>query len=87
MSKLLGKAQERDAGEGLSLPVPHPWHLIAMKLRAAKSGTRRTDAVDWSDILDLVQTCKIDLSDPEFQNIVLQFGRKESLQRMQREQR
>ncbi|MGI9173431.1 MAG: hypothetical protein ACR2F0_08995 [Chthoniobacterales bacterium] len=85
--KLIGKAQERDAGEGLSLPVPHPWHLIAMKLRATKSATRRADAVDWSDILDLVQTCRIDLSDPEFQKIVLQFGGEESLQRMQREHR
>ncbi len=85
--KLIAKAQERDAGEGFSLSVPHPWHLIAMKLAAAKSATRRATAVDWSDILDLLETCKVDLDDPEFQKVVLQFGGEESLQRMQREQR
>lgn len=85
--KLVAEAQEREAGEGLSLPVPHPWHLIAMKLAAAKSATRRSSAVDWSDILELLQTCKIDLGDPEFQKVVIQFGGEEALQRMQEEQR
>jgi hypothetical protein len=30
--KLESTAQPRDAGDGIQLQVPHPWHLIAMKL-------------------------------------------------------
>jgi hypothetical protein len=62
-AKLLAQAQERDAGEGMHLMVPHPWHLIAMKLTAANATTRRAGASDWSDIFDLLRTCKIDLGD------------------------
>lgn len=86
-AKLLAQAQERDAGEGMRLSVPHPWHLIAMKLTAAKSVTRRASAVDWSDIFDLIQTCKIDLADLEFRKLVVQFGGEEALDRLERETR
>lgn len=86
-SKLIAEAQERDAGDGLLLPVPHPWHLIAMKLVAAKSETRRASAVDWGDILDLICTCGIDVADPEFQKVVMKFGGEEALLRIQRKGR
>jgi hypothetical protein len=49
--------------------------------------TRRAGASDWSDIFDLLRTCEIDLKDPEFQNLVVQFGGDEALDRMQREMR
>ncbi len=81
--KLDGQAEERDAGEGMHLRVPHPWHFIAMKLTAAKSPQRRAGAADWSDILDLLRTCKIDLADPEFRKLVVQFGGNEALNRME----
>lgn len=84
-SKLQAKAQSRDAGEGLRLPVPHPWHLIAMKLTAARSATRRAGASDWSDIFDLLRTCGIDLNDPEFRQLVVQFGGDDALNRIDRE--
>jgi Nucleotidyl transferase AbiEii toxin, Type IV TA system len=84
-SKLQAKAESRDAGEGLLLPVPHPWHLIAMKLTAAKSAARRVGASDWSDIFDLLRTCQIDLNDPEFRRLVVRFGGDEALNRMERE--
>ena len=82
-TKLMAKAEDRPAGEGMQLPVAHPWHLIAMKLTAAKSRARRTGASDWSDIFDLLETCKIDLADPEFRKLVVQFGGEESLRRME----
>jgi hypothetical protein len=81
-ANLLAKAEERDAGEGMRLAVPHPWHLIAMKLTAAKAPGRRATGSDWSDILDLIRTCKIDLADPEFRQLVIRFGGEEALQRM-----
>jgi hypothetical protein len=82
-AKLMAKAREIDAGEGMFLPVPHPWHLIAMKLAAARSSARRPGASDWSDIFDLLRTCKIDLADPEFRELVVQFGGEDSLRRME----
>jgi hypothetical protein len=86
-AKLIAKAESRDAGEGMHLPVPHPWHLIAMKLTAAKSAVRRAGALDWSDIFDLLRTCKIDLADPEFRKLVVQFGGEEALYRMEHQTR
>ncbi len=86
-TKLTAQAQERDAGDGMQLQVPHPWHLIAMKLVAAKSPVRRTGAVDWSDIFDLLRTCKIDVADPEFRKLVLRYGGEEALRRMEDEGR
>lgn len=82
-TKLLARAQERDAGEGMNLLVPHPWHLIALKLAAAKAATRRAGASDWSDIFDLLRTCRIDLADAEFRKLVVQFGGEASLRRME----
>lgn len=82
-AKLSAKAQERDAGEGIRLRVPHPWHLIAMKLTAAKSTSRRAGSSDWSDIFDLLRTCKIDLDDPDFRRMVVQSGGEEALRRME----
>ncbi|HEX4666371.1 MAG TPA: hypothetical protein VH207_07210 [Chthoniobacterales bacterium] len=84
-AKFDAQAEERDAGEGMRLRVPHPWHLIAMKLTAAKSATRRAGAADWSDIFDLLRTCKIDLHEPEFRKLVVQFGGDEALDRMENE--
>ena len=82
-AKLLAQAQVRDAGDGMRLSVPHPWHLIAMKLTAAKSAARRAGASDWGDIFDLLRTCKIDLTDPEFRKLVVRYGGEEALQRME----
>lgn len=82
-ARLTAKAEQRDAGEGMHLPVPHPAHLIAMKLMAAKSSARRAGASDWPDIFDLLRTCQLDLADPEFRDMVLQFGGEESLRRME----
>lgn len=82
-AKLIAKAQEIDAGEGMLLRVPHPWHLIAMKIAAAKSSTRRAGASDWSDIFDLLRTCKIDRANPEFRQLIVQFGGEESLRQIE----
>ena len=54
-----------------------------MKLTAAKAPGRRATGSDWNDILDLMRTCKIDLADPEFRQLVIRFGGEEALQRME----
>ncbi len=84
-TKLAAKAVERETGGELRLPVPHVWHLIAMKLAAAKSSHRRAAAVDWSDIFHLVEACQIDLADSEFRSIVRQYGGNDALQRLDSE--
>jgi len=81
-SKLLEKSLEQNSGAGGVLPVPHPWHLIAMKLQAASAPTRRGSAVDWSDILQLILSCSINIADPEFRAIVLKYGGDSALQRI-----
>lgn len=83
--KLTAKAEERDSGRELRLPVPHVWHLIAMKLAASSSAQRRAEALDWADVLQLVKVCKINLADPEFRRIVQQYGGEDALARLQKE--
>ena len=84
-SKLIAKAEERETGKELRLPVPHVWHLIAMKLSAANSPQRRIEASDWSDIIQLIRVCKIDPTNPDFRSIVLRYGGEDAWQRLQKE--
>ncbi|MBA2271512.1 MAG: hypothetical protein H0W20_13100 [Chthoniobacterales bacterium] len=84
-AKLEAKAVEREAGGDLRLPVPHVWHLIAMKLAAAQSIQRRKEASDWPDVLHLVRVCQIDLANPDFRSMVMQYGGKEALRRLEKE--
>ncbi len=49
-----------DIGNGLSLAIPSPLHLIAMKLHALRSPARFENGIDLQDVKYLIKTAKID---------------------------
>lgn len=63
-----------DIGNGLSLAIPSPLHLIAMKLHALRSPARFENGVDLQDVKYLIKTAKIDTSSKEFTEIVERYA-------------
>ncbi|NOX99010.1 MAG: hypothetical protein GXP30_04630 [Verrucomicrobia bacterium] len=57
-----------------------------MKLQAANSSTRREDAQDWSDVIQLIQTQKLSLEDEAFIAIIKKYGGDDALLRLQQSQ-
>ena len=64
-------------GPDLEVPMAAPQHLIAMKLKACLAKERRTDATDWSDIVELSLLHNLNPeTDSKFEELVLKFGSK-----------
>jgi hypothetical protein len=80
--KLLSKSRNVSLIPKVDARLPHPEHLIAMKLAAHASPTRRWDNEDWSDIIKLIHKQKLSLEDPEFRAIVIKYGSEEILQKL-----
>lgn len=69
-----GASHRCDIGNGLSLAIPSPLHLIAMKLHAVRSPERFENGVDLQDVKYLIKTAKIDTSSKEFTDIVERYA-------------
>ncbi len=63
-----------DIGNGLSLAIPSPLHLIAMKLHALRSPARFENGIDVQDVKHLIKTAKIDTSSQEFTDIAERYA-------------
>ena len=83
--KLSAKARTMPLDSKTSVHLPHPTHLIAMKLTAFLSPYRRRDNADWSDIINMIREQKLSLDDPEFRAIILRYGSKEILKKLQKD--
>ena len=68
---------------GHEVRMPKPEHLVALKLHAASSPTRSKPAVDWEDIRQIVRICGLNISDPEFREIVRRYGGEEAVRRIE----
>jgi len=68
--------------ENISILVPKPEHIIAMKLHAAKSPTRGKPETDWEDIRQLIMIHQLDPRDAEFQSLILKHGGEESFEKI-----
>lgn len=79
--KIRRETQERTQGR-IVVRVPSPRHMVALKLHAANSPQRSEPEKDWLDIDVLVRTHQLDLSDPEFEKLILRYGGEKSLQRL-----
>lgn len=69
-----GASRGCDIGNGLSLAIPSPLHLIAMKLHALRSPTRFANGIDLQDVKYLIKTAKIDTSSKEFIDIAERYA-------------
>lgn len=70
-----GDSRRCDIGNGLSLAIPSPLHLIALKLHALRSSPARFEnGIDLLDVKYLIKTAKIDTSSKEFIDIVERYA-------------
>lgn len=76
--KLIVDAEEMNlAGERVFLPRPE--YLVALKLHAAASPTRRNPEVDWEDIRQIVRICGLDPEEKSFRALILRYGGEDAL--------
>ena len=74
-----------DIGNGLSLAIPSPLHLIAMKLHALRSPERIETGIDLQDVKHLIKAAKIDTSSKEFTEIAERYATEKIQARILRE--
>ena len=73
-STIQRESRRCDIGNGLSLVIPSPLHLIAMKLHALRSPQRFESGVDLQDVKHLIKAAKIDISNREFIEIAERYA-------------
>lgn len=64
---------------GVSLRVPKPTHLIALKLHALKNPARAARGKDLPDIVQLMRIAELDLADPELDAILRRYADKRTI--------
>ena len=69
---------------GISIQVPAPLHLIAMKLHALRHGKPEREAKDLTDIYELVQLNDIDVTSDVFRSLCESYGTTELYERIRR---
>ncbi len=67
-------SRRSDIGNGFSIPIPSPLHLIAMKLHALRSPARLMNGIDLQDVKYLIKKGKIDTSSKEFTDIAERYA-------------
>jgi hypothetical protein len=77
LAKIAAESSLRDFG-GEKLSVPHPLHLIALKLHAMKNPARLKAGKDLPDILHLVRICELDPKSSQFAEILQRYGNEET---------
>jgi hypothetical protein len=80
--KLGQGAVETDLG-GIPALVPRPEYLVALKLHAAASPTRKNPETDWNDIRQIVRICRLDPKDESFRALILRYGGEDGLARLE----
>jgi hypothetical protein len=68
---------------GHDVLLPRPEHLVALKLHAAKAPDRSRPEADWEDIRQIVRMCGLNLDNAEFREIVLRYGGKDAIDRVE----
>jgi hypothetical protein len=56
-----------------------------MKLQAANSPNRRSNAMDWSDLLQIIKAQNLNLADEEFSAIIDKYGGSDAMRRLKRD--
>lgn len=72
-----------EASGGATPKTPSARHMVALKLHAACSPDRSKPDQDWEDIRQLVMLHRLDPWESTFHDLILRYGGKESLERIQ----
>jgi hypothetical protein len=68
------------AGEAVHLPRPD--YLVALKLHATASPTRRRREQDWEDIYQIIRICQLNPDDDSFRSLILRYGGDDALRKI-----
>ena len=85
--KIQSDSRRCDIGNDLSLAIPSPLHLIAMKLHALRIPERLKHGIDLQDVKHLIKAAKIDTSGKEFAEIAERYATETVRARILRELR
>jgi len=77
-AKLRAEAVSKPSGQ-VEVLLPSAPHLVALKLFAAKSPTRRSPGKDWTDIEEIIRRHKLDPGNQKFADLIRRYGGEESL--------
>jgi hypothetical protein len=80
-AKLRGEAEAKASGR-VTVRVPSPLHLVALKLHAASSPQRSDPEKDWGDIFQLVKRHRLDPNQQPFADLVKRYGGEAALDRL-----
>lgn len=70
--------------DGVTLKVPSPLHLIALKLHALKHGKPERDAKDLTDVFELVRLGHIEVSSDTFRALCEKYATNEIYEKIRR---
>lgn len=73
----LGYASSDSDLEGIAMRVPKLEHLIALKLHALKGNRSLRVLKDMDDVIRLIEINKLNIQEPEFKAIALNYGGEE----------
>jgi hypothetical protein len=82
-ANLRGEAEAKASGR-VTVCVPSPSHMVALKLHAASSPQRSDPEKDWADIFQLVKRHHLDLNQEPFAGLVRRYGGEEALERLKK---
>jgi hypothetical protein len=68
------ESRRSDIGNNLTVAIPSPLHLIAMKLHALRNPQHLENGVDLQDVTHLIAAAKIDTSSKEFTDIAERYA-------------
>lgn len=80
-AQIAAQGTRRDLA-GLTLVIPVPRHLLAMKLHALKHGATSRNAKDFQDALELIRRDGVKVGSGEFSDFCLRFGNADILRRL-----
>lgn len=79
--KLRAEAVAKPSGQ-VTVHVPSPQHLVALKLHAATDPQRADAEKDWNDIVHLVRRHRMDPEDEGFSALVIRYGGLKGLEKL-----
>jgi hypothetical protein len=82
-NQMFGEASEK-VFNGVTIKVPSPLHLIALKLHALKHGKPEREAKDLTDLIEIVRLSHIDIGNEAFRTLCEKYATTEWYERIRR---
>jgi hypothetical protein len=80
----LNEFTEERMFDGERILIPDAVHLVALKLHAGQSASRRRTEIDWEDIIGVLRAADQNIDDAEFRAIVVRYGGAEAIEEIKR---